>query len=260
MSVNSKMTALANEIRELSGTTAAIGLDAMATHIGEANDEVDSQAELIAQIASALDGKAAGGDSIYKSIIDGTITEISDNNATQIKAGTFQSCAQLTSISFPVCTKIGTNAFSGCTSLTTASFPVCTTIGSSAFYSCPKLKDLSFPVCTSIGSYAFYGNKSIPMADFPVCSYIGSGAFQGCNLMGAYFPAVKAIEENTFYYCTYLCAISGYNCTRIGAYAFYNCNNLSNISFPVCTNIYSYAFYHCNLTTINFPACTYIGS
>lgn len=60
MSVNAKMTTLADEIRELSGTTVAMGLDAMTTHIGEANDEVNSQAELIAQIVSALDGKAAG--------------------------------------------------------------------------------------------------------------------------------------------------------------------------------------------------------
>ena len=41
MSINSKMTAIANEIRELSGTTGAMGLDAMATHISEANDTID---------------------------------------------------------------------------------------------------------------------------------------------------------------------------------------------------------------------------
>ena len=61
MSVNSKMTALADEIRELSGTTDVMGLDVMATHVGEANDEVDSQAELIAQIKSALVGKGTCG-------------------------------------------------------------------------------------------------------------------------------------------------------------------------------------------------------
>lgn len=63
MSVNSKMTAIANEIRELSGTTGTMGLDAMATNVAEANGLVDSEAELIAQIASALEGKAAGGGS-----------------------------------------------------------------------------------------------------------------------------------------------------------------------------------------------------
>lgn len=63
MSVNAKMTAIADEIRTLSGTTEAMGLDAMATHIGEANDEVDSQVELLAQAVASLEGKASGGGS-----------------------------------------------------------------------------------------------------------------------------------------------------------------------------------------------------
>lgn len=61
MSVKAKMTAIADEIRELSGTSGAMGLDAMATNLGDANTEVSGQADLIAQIASALDGKASGG-------------------------------------------------------------------------------------------------------------------------------------------------------------------------------------------------------
>lgn len=54
MSVNSKMTALADEIRELSGTSEALGLDAMANHISETNTEVATQADLIAQIQVAV--------------------------------------------------------------------------------------------------------------------------------------------------------------------------------------------------------------
>lgn len=68
MSVNSKMTALADEIRELSGTTEAIGLDAMKIHVGEANDAISVQSNLIseqdakiAELAQVLAGKASGG-------------------------------------------------------------------------------------------------------------------------------------------------------------------------------------------------------
>jgi hypothetical protein len=68
MSVNSKMTALADEIRELSGTTEAIGLDAMKIHISEANNEVDSQVELLAQAVAALEGKAAGGGATFPTL------------------------------------------------------------------------------------------------------------------------------------------------------------------------------------------------
>lgn len=60
MSVNSKMTAIANQIRSLLGLTDRIGLDAMATNLNTANSEVASQAELISQIAAALEGKTAG--------------------------------------------------------------------------------------------------------------------------------------------------------------------------------------------------------
>lgn len=60
MSVNSKMTALADEIRELSGAEDAMGLDTMAEHIGEANEDVATEAGLIAQITTALEGKAVG--------------------------------------------------------------------------------------------------------------------------------------------------------------------------------------------------------
>lgn len=60
MSVYSKMTALADEIRELSGTTEALSIDAMTTNVSEANDEVNTQVDLIAQLSAALEGKAGG--------------------------------------------------------------------------------------------------------------------------------------------------------------------------------------------------------
>ena len=61
--VNEKMTALADEIRTLSGDEGKLGLDAMATHVGDANTEINGQAQLLAQISAALEGKMAGGGS-----------------------------------------------------------------------------------------------------------------------------------------------------------------------------------------------------
>ena len=61
MSVNFKMTALADEIRELSGTTIAKSIDAMTSDVNTANAEISEQTDLIAQIAAALEGKASEG-------------------------------------------------------------------------------------------------------------------------------------------------------------------------------------------------------
>ena len=56
MNFNEKMTALANKIRELSGTTSEKGIEDMTLDIDEANAEVVRQAALIAEILEALNG------------------------------------------------------------------------------------------------------------------------------------------------------------------------------------------------------------
>jgi hypothetical protein len=56
------LTSIADKIRVLSGTESAMGLDDMANHVGEANTDVATEADLIVQIAGALEGKVAGSD------------------------------------------------------------------------------------------------------------------------------------------------------------------------------------------------------
>lgn len=61
LTVSSVLTDLADEIRVLSGTTEPLGLSEMATNVNDANDEVADQTDLIAQLASALQGKSVPG-------------------------------------------------------------------------------------------------------------------------------------------------------------------------------------------------------
>lgn len=70
--VNEKMTALANEIRELSGTTDTKSLDEMKVDVDAANTEITEQAELIAQITTALEGKASGVEDIDEEVVEYT--------------------------------------------------------------------------------------------------------------------------------------------------------------------------------------------
>lgn len=57
------LTAIADEIRILSGTEGTMGLDAMKSNVSEANANVDTEADLIAQISAALEGKTGSGGS-----------------------------------------------------------------------------------------------------------------------------------------------------------------------------------------------------
>lgn len=68
------LSALADEVRTLSGTEETMSLDAMETNINEANEEISSQADLLAQIQSVLEGKTAGSGSGDGSVETCTVT------------------------------------------------------------------------------------------------------------------------------------------------------------------------------------------
>ena len=61
MSVNEKMTALADKIRELSGTTSKKGIEAMTSDVNAANTEVSEQTDLITQILAKVDSLPEAG-------------------------------------------------------------------------------------------------------------------------------------------------------------------------------------------------------
>ena len=67
--LNEVMTALADEIRELSGTTTAKSVATMISDVDAANTEINEQTDLIAQITTALEGKAAVPRRIYNILL-----------------------------------------------------------------------------------------------------------------------------------------------------------------------------------------------
>ena len=67
MSVQAKMTALADQIRILAATGELLGLEEMAEQTAEANGEVSRQAELIRQIQLELEGLSGAGEDLFSS-------------------------------------------------------------------------------------------------------------------------------------------------------------------------------------------------
>ena len=78
--VNEKMTALADEVRELSGTTSTKSIDAMTNDVHAANAEIADQTDLIEQIISAVDElpEVSGDTNLTNTVYIGTTEPTND--------------------------------------------------------------------------------------------------------------------------------------------------------------------------------------
>lgn len=140
---------IADAIREKRGSSASIVADAFPT--------------AIRAIPSG-----GGGDDIAISILDGTISEYTNSNITQLRAYAFYRCTNLKSANFPLITTVNAGAFGECTSLSEISMPAVATVGSSAFTGC-ALTDVYLPNCDMIGASAFYNCKHLTSISLPNC-------------------------------------------------------------------------------------------
>ena len=295
MSVNSKMTAIADAIRLKTGRADTLTLDEMASALnniptqtaktitpgtvsqiainsgtfatGKITVKGDSnlKAENIVSGKSifGVSGTYVGADTdIEDGLVTGTLQSYTNSRVNSIGSAAFYSNLSLYNVIFPNCITIHEQAFAKCPSLSIASFPKCTIIKSGAFSSCYRLRNIYFPNCTSIENHGFAQCNDLKSINFPECTTIGSQGFaNGKSLSQISLPKCITIGAYAFEYGEALTSVYLPECRTLGSYIFKYCSNLTTIDCPKCTTINASAFYSCSkLTSINFPACTMIAS
>lgn len=295
MSVNSKMTAIADAIRLKTGRADTLTLDEMASALnniptqtaktitpgtisqtainsgtfatGKITVKGDSnlKAENIVSGKSifGVSGTYVGADTdIEDGLVTGTLQSYTNSRVNSIGSAAFYSNLSLRKVIFPNCITIHEQAFTSCANLSIASFPKCTIIKSGAFSSCYRLSNIYFPNCTSIEDQGFAQCKDLKSINFPECTTIGSQGFaSGKSLSQISLPKCITIGAYAFEYGQALTSVYLPECRTLGSFIFKYCSNLTTIDCPKCTTINTNAFYSCSkLTSINFPACTMIAS
>lgn len=142
-------------------------------------DELTFPAGFVGAVEGIQAGGGGGGGDI-DALIDGTVTEIHNDNVTDVKKYTFHSCLNLTNVAFAKAASIGDYAFYNCTRLTNAAFAKATSIGQQAFYACVALTNVEFPSVTSIGQQAFRNCNALAYADFPKVTKIDANSLRNC--------------------------------------------------------------------------------
>lgn len=206
MSVNSKMTAIADAIRAKTGGTDALTLDGMA--------------EAVAGI------ETGGGDDFAKSIVERTITEVNDGTIETIGAYSFKNCSSLTSVNMTAAKTMYVYAFDECKYLTTVSMPSLTTGGAYGFNNCIRLETVNMASLSGVADNMFSSCK-IKSIDLPSAKTVGQYGFKICEkLETVVIPSATTINKYAFSNCKSLKSVvldGNSVCTLSASTAFYGC-------------------------------------
>lgn len=122
----------------------------------------------------------SGGDTRFKSLVEGTITSINDTECTSICANCFRGLENLQTVSMENVTEVNDSAFYACKVLN-VSLPKCESLANHAFYGTNRLENVSIPKVTSLGDSCF-ATSYISTLDCPKVVSIGAKAFDKSNL------------------------------------------------------------------------------
>ena len=216
MSINVKMTALADEVRALSGGTIKVGIDDMTADLNTANNEIDSQIDIIALIKSTAESLPNNTDADEKWLLREN-TSYTNNSATSVGYGALCYHQKLESINLPNVTTIEVMGCSYCPKLTEINLPKLVSTSNYAFRDCTALVSVYLPEATTI-PYAFVKCTALTSVNIPKLKQT-RGSFNGCT-------ALTSIELPE-------------SCTKIDIGSFQGCTNLTSviINSPTVANL-----------------------
>lgn len=291
MTFNEKMTAIANQVRTLSGATDTLNLDEIASHTKNANNEVVVQESLIRQIQNALEGKGSvGGTTPANPVLEPLfVTE----NGTYTPA---EGVDGFTPVEVDVPIPDGYVKPSGKKSIVAngndinvagfAAVDVNVPIPNGYVkpsgtldiivndeYDVTEIEKVKVNVPPPEGYLKPEGTLSISEnGTYPVEEYasveVNVKSSGGGDIDGLIDGTIKEITSNAIHpiegaleHCGGLETANFPSAVEVSYSMFRSCTSLKNVSFPKAEAIYSDAFYDCgSLEAVNFPSVTTIDS
>lgn len=221
---------------------------------GEDLDEVlGEQDDLIAQILTALEGKAAGGGAADPVIEALTVTE---NGTYEAPSGTDGYNPVVVSVPVPDGyivpageLEITENGTHDVTEYASVNVNVAASGGDTDTEDALITRTLTEYVnsrVTSVGAYAFYSDSNIVSVSFPNAVTIGNEAFRSCSkLVNMNFPEATTIGQHGFRGNKVMTEAVFPKVTSLGGYAFRENTALTKVDFGQSPTISTYTFYGC---------------
>ena len=125
-------------------------------------------------------GGGGSGDTL-RSVLDGTVAAMSDDQLTYLREYAFNKCTALTVVDLPALTETGANAFINCGALTDVNVPLLATLGGYTFYNCMSLQSIELPAATEIPSSCFGYCITLKNVKAVSAKSVQASAFANCG-------------------------------------------------------------------------------